>query len=70
MGNTVNRLYVSLFGQVYDLTVIYEQNRDQRGASLILDYAGRDVSHLFNQRTMDPIVPDKNLRESISKEYL
>ncbi len=60
-SNSVNKLYVSLFGDVYDLTETYEKYRLTFGALLTLDFAGKDVSHFFNQRTRSPIVPDENL---------
>lgn len=62
-GNSVNKLYVSLFGDVYDLTETYEKYRLTFGALLTLDFAGKDVSHFFNQRTRSPIFPDENLRD-------
>lgn len=51
------------------MTDIFKKYRDSKGSSLTLDYAGKDVTHLFNQWTRDPIVPDKNLREKVSDEY-
>ena len=46
---TPNSLWVSLFGQVFDLTELYEQCKENRAVQSLVKHAGGDLSHFFDQ---------------------
>lgn len=45
--------WVTIFGKVYDLTKLIEENRGNELTVPIIKYAGKSVSHWFNKKTGD-----------------
>ena len=53
LHNTASDCWVSFFGQVFDLTQLINKNFDQPECDPIVLVAGTDISHWFNQETMN-----------------
>lgn len=59
--------WVTIFGKVFNLTKLIEENRGNELAVPIIKYAGKSVSHWFNKKTgelktyMDPEREDTEL---------
>ncbi|XP_013393112.1 cytochrome b5 domain-containing protein 1 [Lingula anatina] len=51
--NTLEDLWVSFLGKVYDLTSLCEKYKGQILLKPIIEAAGKDISHWFNPKTKD-----------------
>ncbi|XP_039602961.1 cytochrome b5 domain-containing protein 1-like [Polypterus senegalus] len=51
--NCLNDLWVSYLGEVYDLTPLLKENKGNVSLKPIIESAGKDISHWFNQKSKD-----------------
>lgn len=48
-------LWVTIFGEVFDLTHLVQQNFTSSLCQPLIDFAGKDISHFFNSKTKEPL---------------
>jgi hypothetical protein len=48
-------LWVTIFGEVFDLTQLIQENISSSLCQPLIDFAGKDISHFFNKRTKEPL---------------
>ena len=67
-GDSVNKAYFSVFGKVYDLTNIIEEQRDSTEGDNMIDWIGKDISHFFNKKSGLPIQQNPDLKNLTSQK--
>nr|AAI55726.1 Cyb5d1 protein [Danio rerio] len=53
LHNTINDIWVSYLGKVYDLTPLLEAYKGDVLLKPIIECAGKDISHWFDPKTKD-----------------
>ena len=69
--NTINKCYISLFADVYDITDTISSNKLKPQSETLYKFAGKDVSHFFNPETRKPYEPSpdlKNVADAVARD--
>ena len=67
--NTVNKAYLSLFQNVFDLTKVLKDNQTTKNNDSVFKHVGKDISFLFNPKTKNPYAMDNNIKTSSLTKY-
>ena len=69
----VNDGWVTIQGDVIDVTSVIKSNRSKKGVENIIKYLGNDMSHLFKGANKDPYIRNPILSEELAnndKNYI
>ena len=69
----VNDGWVTIQGDVIDVTSVIKSNRSKKGVENIIKYLGNDMSHLFKGASKDPYIRNPILSEELAnndKNYI